>query len=33
LLPLLIKATKLLMHVGVKEVEDLQFQGNGKDLF
>lgn len=33
LLPLLIKATKLLMHVGVKEVEDLQFQGNAKVLF
>jgi hypothetical protein len=33
LLPLLIKATKLLMHVGVKGVEDLQFQGNAKSFF
>lgn len=33
LLPLLIKTTKLLMQVSVKEIEDLQFQGNVKDLF
>ncbi len=33
LLPLLTKTTKLLMHVSVEEVENLQFQSNVENLF
>ncbi len=33
LLPLLIVATKLLKHVNVIEIENLQFQSNAKDIF
>jgi len=32
-LPLLIKVSKLLMHVSVEKVEDFQFQNNVKNLF
>jgi hypothetical protein len=32
-LPLLIKASKLLMHVSVEEIEIFQFQNNAKNLF
>ncbi len=33
LLPLLTKVTKLLMHASVKEIKNLQFQGNVEDFF
>jgi hypothetical protein len=33
LLPLLTKTTKLLMLASVEKIEDLQSQGNAKDLF